>query len=162
MLRRMQRMVKAATQQQITLLHENEKGIYGDIAERCLDIFESVGSDHLWATFDPANFVQCGCQPYPYAYEILKNYIRYVHIKDAKEDGTVVPAGKGDGEVPLLLKGLKQDGYQGFLSLEPHLGDFVGFAALETEEETQKKPKSGADTFEIAVNALRSILEGVE
>lgn len=161
-LRRMQRMANAAAQQQITLLHENEKGIYGDIAERCLDIFESVGSDRLWATFDPANFVQCGCQPYPHAYELLKSYIRYVHIKDAKADGIVVPAGQGIGEVPKLLAQLKRDGYQGFLSLEPHLGDFVGFAALETEEETQKKPKSGADTFEIAVNALRSILEGVE
>lgn len=161
-LHRMQRMAKVAAKQQITLLHENEKGIYGDTPERCLDIFESVGSGNLWATFDPANFVQCGCQPYPHGYELLKNYIRYVHIKDAKADGTVVPAGQGIGGVPELLKQLKEDGYQGFLSLEPHLGDFVGFAALEEDAETQEKPKSGADTFEIAVNALRSILKGVE
>ncbi len=161
-LHRLERMTKAAADAHIVLLHENEKGIYGDTPERCLDLLESIGSDSLWATFDPANFVQCGCEPYPHAYELLKPYIRYMHIKDAKEDGMVVPAGQGNGNVPDLLKRLWDDGYEGFLSLEPHLGDFVGFAALEEEGEAQKKPQSGADTFEVAVNALHDILKGVE
>lgn len=160
-LHRLERMTKAAEEADITLLHENEKGIYGDTPERCLDLLESIGSEHLWSTFDPANFVQCGCEPYPHAYELLKQYVRYVHIKDANADGMVVPAGQGIGHVPEFLKRLWNDGYEGFLSLEPHLGDFVGFAALE-EGEAQKKPQSGADTFEVAVNALHEILKGVE
>ncbi|PWG68371.1 sugar phosphate isomerase/epimerase, partial [Enterobacter mori] len=44
----------------ITLLHENEKEIYGDIARRCNTILTEVGSPHFKAIFDFANFVQCG------------------------------------------------------------------------------------------------------
>lgn len=160
-LKRMERMAAAAKQQDIVLLHENEKGIYGDTPERCLDVLESIGSEHMWATFDPANFIQCGCQPYPSAYEMLKPYIRYIHIKDATKEGIVVPSGQGVAQMGALLKRVKEDGYQGFLSLEPHLGDFAGFAALEAGEEKAPKAMSGADTFEIAVNALRDILKEV-
>ena len=92
-------MLTAAEDAGIELYHENEKGIYGDTAKRCADILESVGSDSLAAVFDPANFVQCGQKTYPDAYEMLKPYITYMHIKDAKSDGSVVPAGSGCGEV---------------------------------------------------------------
>ena len=43
----------------------------------------------------------------------------------------MVPAGHGDGNVKEILKELKESGYEGFLSLEPHLADFAGFSALE-------------------------------
>ncbi len=57
---RMKRLVEAAEARDVTLLHENEKGIYGDTPERCLDILQSCASSTLRAAFDPANFVQCG------------------------------------------------------------------------------------------------------
>ena len=41
----------------ITLCHENEKGIYGDIPERCLEIHKAL--PEMKAIFDPANYVQC-------------------------------------------------------------------------------------------------------
>ena len=50
----------AARQHGIILLHENEKGIYGDTAGRCLTLLRSIGSPYLRAAFDYANFVQCG------------------------------------------------------------------------------------------------------
>lgn len=134
------------------LLHENEKGIYGDTPERCADILDTVGSTNLRATFDPANFVQVGVQPFSRAYPLLADQITYVHIKDAFfADGRVTVAGEGEGELRELLKALWQKGYQGYLSLEPHLaaaGKFSGF--------------SGPELFHQAVTALRNLLAEIE
>ena len=44
----------------VVLLHENEKGIYGDVGSRCKKIFDALASPHFRAAFDFANFVQCG------------------------------------------------------------------------------------------------------
>ncbi len=78
-----------------------------------------------------ANFVQCGQDTFE-AYEMLKSYIAYIHVKDAlKSDQSVVPAGYGDGNVAVILKRLSASGFDGFLSLEPHLFEFEGFHALE-------------------------------
>lgn len=80
----------------IDLCHENEKGIYGDTAERCLEIFNAV--PELKGVFDPANFVQCG-QNTLEEWELLKDRIKYFHIKDLSADGTIVPAGFGEGNI---------------------------------------------------------------
>ena len=37
-MRRMTEMTRLAEKEDVVLLHENEKGIYGDIAPRCVDI----------------------------------------------------------------------------------------------------------------------------
>ena len=79
---RMKRMVDYAVEQDVVLLHENEKEIYGDIASRCLELMEAFYGDHFKGVFDFANFVQCG-QDTLEAYEMLKPYIFYIHIKDA-------------------------------------------------------------------------------
>ena len=160
-LKRMDTFVKTAEGSGIILLHENEKGIYGDNAERCFDILESIGSDILRATFDPANFIQCGETTYPYAYELLKDYIEYMHIKDAKESGEVMPAGDGKGHINEILKNLKNRGYNGFLSLEPHLGNFSGLAELEKNDTYKDLPKAGEKTFALAVNSLKNILKEI-
>lgn len=106
----------------VRLLIENERGIYGDVPDRCLDVVRSVGSAHVRLLFDPANFIQCGAQPFPDAWGLLKDHVSYVHIKDAKRaTGEVTPAGEGDGRLPEFLRTLAASGYDGFLSLEPHL-----------------------------------------
>ncbi len=156
---RTQKMLDYAKENDVILLHENEKDIYGDTVERCLDIMENFYCENFKAVFDPANFVQCG-QDTKEGYEKLKGYIEYMHIKDAKsEDGEVVPSGFGDGNVEYILKDLLKNGYDGFLSLEPHLGSFEGLANLEIGEEMLNLPKSGEGTFTLAFNALNKILE---
>lgn len=150
-------MVDYAKANEVILLHENEKDIYGDAADRCLEIMKKFYGEHFQAVFDFANFVQCR-QNTREAYEMLKPYISYIHVKDARwSDGSVVPAGMGDGHVENILKSLKNGGYQGFLSLEPHLSDFAGFHALE-QTMTQKKKMSGEEAFTMAYDALGKIL----
>ena len=157
---RLGQFVDYAKSNQVILLHENVKGIYGDIAERCLEVMREFHGEHFKAVFDFANFVQCG-QDTLEAYESLKPYIAYIHVKDALlKDGSVVPAGTGDGRVEEIFALLKVKGYGGFLSLEPHLADFAGFQALE-QEAVQKEKMSGEEAFTLAYKALKGILERV-
>ena len=147
----------------LTLLHENEKGIYGDTAERCLDLLETMNCSYLKAVFDPANFVQCNVKTYPEAYQLLKGHVAYMHIKDALyADHSVVPSGYGDGRVKDILKELNSGGFEGFLSLEPHLADFKGFAGLEPGSPANRLPKDGPGQFAVAVEALLKILNEME
>ena len=160
-IRRLRRMTAYAGERDVVLLHENEKGIYGDTAERCADLMRELGCRHFQAVFDPANFVQCG-QDTKEAYEALRSFIAYVHVKDARvEDRSVVPAGAGDGNVGHILKGLLDSGYEGYLSLEPHLGSFSGLADLELDDKMQNLPQGGEGTFTLAYRALEAILDKI-
>jgi sugar phosphate isomerase/epimerase len=135
---RMRALANLAEREHIVLLHENEKAIYGDVPERILDLIESVASPALRLVWDNANFVQVGVRPYD-AYRLLRPYVDYLHVKDARAStGTVVPAGHGDGQLKETLMALRDDGYRGFASLEPHmasafeLGGFSGPGAFGT------------------------------
>ena len=155
---RLQKFADYARDHQVVLLHENEKEIYGDNAKRCLVIMQEFYGVHFKAVFDFAYFVQCN-QDTREAYQLLKPYISYIHIKDAKaESGIVVPAGYGDGNVEEILKSLLEEGYEGFLSLEPHLTDFTGFGTLEQNGELEQRKMSGEEAYTTAYRALKEIL----
>ena len=156
--RRLKCFVEAAAGTGIDLCHENEKGIYGDIAVRCLEIHQEV--PELKAIFDPANYIQCG-QDTLEAWAMLKPYVKYMHIKDALTDGSVVPAGKGQGNLPAILRDFQsQGGCQ--LTIEPHLAVFAGLKDLEREGDTSVVGKyvyeSNEVAFDAACNALKEIL----
>jgi sugar phosphate isomerase/epimerase len=132
---RMRALARVAEDADVVLLHENEKDIYGDVPSRCLDVVRSVDSPHLRLAWDPANFVQVGVRPYTEGYQLLRPHLEYVQIKDAlAADASVVTAGKGDGEVPETLRALQHDGFDGFFSLEPHLGSTSASGAFSGPE----------------------------
>jgi len=153
-LRRMRALADVAEEAGVVLLHENEKEIYGDIPRRCHDIVSSVGSPNLRLAWDPANFVQVGVRPFDEGYALLRPDVVYVQIKDAlAADASVVVAGAGDGQLVETVRALRDDGFDGFFSLEPHLalsGTLGGF--------------SGADLFTQAWQAFTDLLthEGIE
>lgn len=159
---RMKRFVDYAKEQNVVLLHENEKDIYGDVAVRCRELMDEFFCENFQGVFDFANFVQCR-QETKEAYELMKPYVAYVHIKDALwENGQVVPAGQGDGNVKEILGNLLGGGYEGFLSLEPHLMDFSGFSELEQGTEEKKEGMTGEEAYTTAYKALMKILEELE
>jgi sugar phosphate isomerase/epimerase len=129
----------------VTLVHENEKGIFGDIGRRCVELMAGVNSPKLRSAFDFANFVQCGEDPRD-NWKLLKPYVAHIHIKDARTSGQVVPAGQGDGHIPEILKDAWDNGYRGFLTLEPHL-KVAGHSHGET----------GPDLFKVAADALKDV-----
>lgn len=147
-MRRMDALAAIGAAAGIAMVHENEKEIYGDIPARCLDIVQTVDNEHLQIAWDAANFVQCGVRPFSQGYTMLRPHVTYVQIKDALlADGSVVPAGAGDGEVRETMRALADDGFDGFFSLEPHLaaqGPFGGF--------------SGPDLWKTAHEAFTTIL----
>ena len=158
---RVGRMAEEAAAWDSVLLHENEKGIYGDNAPRCKELLEAFYGPHFKAVFDFANFVQVGQQTLP-AYELLKPYVEYVHVKDAQwGTGAVVPAGQGDGQVKEILTDLIGGGWKGFLSLEPHLTDFAGLAALEQDPQKRGSALDGKSAWKLALDSLQEILAGI-
>lgn len=145
---RLQALADRAQKAGVTLLHENEKRIYGDTDTRVADIFQTVASPALGCTFDPANFVQVGVRPFEEAYPRLRAHITYLHMKDAIfATRQVVAVGEGEGDVARLLGALLGSGYEGFLSLEPHLRKSPRYQAL-----------SAPDRFRAAASALKGLL----
>lgn len=156
-LKRLDLLVNYAAKKNLVLLHENEKGIYGDTAIRCLELMKEFFGPNFGATFDFANFLQCG-QDTLEAYDTLKPYIVYLHIKDAiQATGEIVTAGNGDGQIPSILNQLDKGGYSGYLSLEPHLVDFDALKSLE-QEGTKRGRTDGPEAFRTAYRALLKIL----
>ena len=157
-LARLARFAELAKGSGVVLCHENEKGIYGDVASRCLEIHQAL--PEIKGVFDPANFVQCG-QDTVQAWEMLDPYIYYGHIKDARRDGHVVPPGEGDGQLATYLKGFFK-GERRVLTLEPHLKEFIGLGELEGDDKSVIEKVLFDDNrtaFDFAVASLKKILE---
>ncbi|WP_182111237.1 MULTISPECIES: sugar phosphate isomerase/epimerase [unclassified Actinotalea] len=147
--RRMSALAERAAAGGVVLLHENEKEIFGDVPERVHDLVTAVDSSALRLAWDSANFVQCGVVPFPEAYALLRPYTDYIQVKDAVlATGEVVPAGEGDGRLRETVRALADDGYEGFVSMEPHLADAHHLGGF-----------SGADNFVRATRAFTAILE---
>ena len=158
---RLEKLAELAAKKNILLCHENEGCIYGESPERCLDIMRHFKGG-IKFVFDPANFVVGGHKPYPEAYNNLAEYIEYMHIKDAGDDG-IVPAGFGKGCVKEILADLIiKRKFDGFLSVEPHLSVFTGLKELGGEEAVKKNQyKSKEEAFAAAADALKNILKEI-
>ena len=159
---RLELMADYARKSDIWCCHENEKGIYGDIDDRCLEILTTF-EGKIKGIFDPANFIQCHVEILP-AYEKLHPYIEYMHVKDCRmKDGFVVPCGKGDGHLVELLRRFHEKDGDRFLTLEPHLKVFDGLANLEQNggadsvKEEYEYPTNRA-AFDAACAAFHAVL----
>ncbi len=162
-IQKLHKFIAIAEKYQVILIHENEKNIYGDTAARCKELFDALGSPWFKAAFDFANFVQCGEDPEA-CWNLLKEHVAYIHIKDAiYGKGENVACGTGDGKIAQILEqAICHDGYEGFLTLEPHLVLFDTLQSLEIEDAkdviAENKAKDGADGYTMQYHALKNIL----
>lgn len=142
------------------LCHENEKDIYGASPESEARLMQHFGG-RLQAVLDPGNFAFCGLDPKP-AYPLLKDYIRYFHIKDADEDGTIVPPGKGVALLEETLSAVAADraGKEVILTMEPHLMMFTGLSSLSKLDDIRHKYAfaSPFEAFQTAYEATREMV----
>ena len=144
---RFRQKVEYVKNRKVSLVHENEKGIFGEGVKHCVALMKAVDSPKLRTAFDFANFVQAKEKPID-NWPQLKPFTTHIHIKDAMmADGKVVPAGHGDGDVEAILEDAYASGYRGFLTLEPHL-KVAGHSHGET----------GPELFKTAADALKVIL----
>ena len=162
-MRRLEVLLEKAQKNNLILCHENERDIYGESPELCLDIMKYFKGG-IKFVFDPANFIVGGFEPYPKAYDLLAEHIEYMHIKDADETG-IVPAGFGKGGVKEILSDLILNrNFDGFLSIEPHLSIFTGLEQLEGGENkiVKNKYNSKPEAFKAATDALKNILKEIK
>ncbi|MDY7010456.1 MAG: TIM barrel protein [Planctomycetota bacterium] len=143
-------MVAAAEAAGVTLLLENESGLYGSNPEAVRDIFATIKSDRLMGIFDPANFVVEGVAPYDEAWtQGLAELTHYFHMKDWKYGAKVgSPVGEGDGQVPEIIADAKNRGFDGYMTLEPHMasgGQFSGFTGPELFAKAASALKNACD-----------------
>jgi sugar phosphate isomerase/epimerase len=138
---------KMAEDSGITLIVENDANYWSSFPDQAKRLFDCLGTLSFRAAFDFANTVLIGFRPMRDWFPWLLPHLDTLHIKDAlQEQGTIVPAGEGEGEIAETLTWLIQQGWSGPLTLEPHLqaaGALGGF--------------SGPELFETATLALRKI-----
>lgn len=147
-IRWMKEQKQIAQEHGLILIHENDAKFWGAYPENAKRLFEELGDDSFKAAFDFANTVLLGYRPMNDWFPWLLPHLDTIHIKDAIQlEGQVVPAGEGDGQIRETLAYLIEQGWNGPLTMEPHLkaaGPLGGF--------------SGEQLFGTAVNALRKTL----
>ena len=161
-LARLEILLELAEKRDLTLCHENEKAIYGEAPEDCLDLMKHFDG-RMKSVLDMGNFAFCQKDPMK-GYEYLAPYIEYIHIKDAFYDTRIVPAGQGEGKVFEILSAYnKYTDKDTFLTMEPHLTVFDGLNKLSNMDDikVQNAYATPEEAFDTAVAALRGILERI-
>jgi 3-dehydroshikimate dehydratase len=150
-IRRMGVKAELADRAGVKLYHENEHKIYGDKPERVADLMKSVNHPSLRSAYDAANWVFCGYDPM-HGWELTKDYVAHLHIKDWKGTGeeshTGCLPGTGDGQIVCSIYDAVKRGYDGFAVMEPHLRGGGPTGGV-----------TGPDLFPVAVQAFRNILQ---
>jgi len=156
----LEKLLCLAKKYDVTLCHENEAKIYGDIPQQCHEIFEHFGGE-IKCVFDMGNFVLEGIHPYPQAYELLKEHIAYFHIKDALSQGAIVPPGKGEAKIKeIITEHCKYTKNDFFVTLEPHLQTFSGLNALVGRKfENPYKYENEKAAFTAAVTNFKELIK---
>ena len=142
--RNMQPVMETAEKHDVTIIIETEYNqVATDVtrtADGTLDLVEFMDSAYFQVNFDPCNLFIAGEEGFPYAYDVLKPYIRHVHLKDATKydparhghkyrkdlqtdargSWICVALGQGGLNMEGLLKRLQDDDYEGIMAIELH------------------------------------------
>lgn len=140
----------------ITAVHENCMNYGGMSVRHALELQENVpGLKWVFDTGNPVfNADRSKERPYPRQdawefYEAVKPHIAHVHIKDARWEGTdcvFTMPGEGDGHVERILTDLHRSGYDGYLSIEPHVAA-VFHATDAKDDDPEKKARDMFDSY---------------
>lgn len=157
-LSRMQQLVDYARGEGVTLFHENESRIYGELPQQVLDLHENVPG--LGGVYDPSNYRMADAD-FDFALEKTMPYVGYLHVKDCTADHVIVPAGEGDGRVAdMLLRHNEVYAGKSFITLEPHLKAFAGYGDIDKHQLKNKRVFDRSDeSFDFAANALKDVLQ---
>ena len=147
-------LVEEASKYGVKLYHENEKEVYGDTADRVLDLMQSVKG--LNFVYDPANFLQVG-ENADKTLEMFHSKCGYFHIKDViVETDQLVPAGHGDGKIDKLISMIDRDVT---ITAEPHLAVFDAFKTIDNTEMKHKFHfEDNLSAFNFAIQSIKKIL----
>lgn len=157
-IRRLTVMVEEAKKYGVTLCHENESHIYGQMPKEVDDILKSVPG--LGGIFDAANYRMHDADVIDGIKATFNNF-KYMHVKDAiYESQEIVPAGEGEGKIAEVIDYIdKNTDADVILTLEPHLRVFGVYNSIDTKELKGKYHfDTAAEAFDFAANALKTLL----
>ena len=151
--RRLRELHKIFTDAGITPVHENCMNYGGMGWTYTLKLIENVPG--LKLVFDTGNpiFSDDRIKPKPYPkqsawefYEHVKDHIAYIHIKDGYWDtqndkAVFTYPDEGTADVPRIIKDLIASGYDGGISVEPHIAVVFHDESVKSEEQIK------ADTY---------------
>jgi sugar phosphate isomerase/epimerase len=158
--------LKILEAEDVVLGIENEPSTFlgtGGTVKRFID---ALGSPYVKAVWDPANSMSEREEadkevPYPDGYEVIKGDMVHMHIKDSAMDPEAgrrraVAVGEGDIDYRGQFRALKEEGYEGFASLETHF-------RLKKALSRDKVDKPGGEAFSLdAEGASRICLENIK
>ena len=148
-IKRMRTIAKIAEDGGILALVENCSGWATGSPDHMVRTMEAVDSPAMRVVFDTGNpvFDPDVRTPQPHKmqdswefYEKVKPWIEYVHIKDGRMEGdkpVFTFAGEGDGYVRDIVKDLLANGYDGGISMEPHIAVVFHDDSVKSEADVQ-------------------------
>lgn len=125
LLNRLDEPLKMADDTDITLVVET--AISGNITSAFLakKLIDELDVDHLKVLWDPCSSLYCTEVPYPDGYEVIREHIAHIHLKDgvvnlpaATFDFCAIGKGQMKQFYKPILDALKKDGYEGTISFE--------------------------------------------
>ncbi len=144
--RRLRELQRIFSDAGLTPVHENCMNYGGMSAAHTLRMLENVPG--LKLVFDTGNpiFTDDRDQPKPWPrqsawsfYERVRDHVVYIHIKDGHWDAAAGKSvfsfpGEGDGDVRRIVTDLLRRGYDGGISIEPHMAVVYHDPKLTTPE----------------------------
>lgn len=128
---RLKELSRIAADGGIYLLHENCEGWGGLSAGHMLELKSAVDHLHFLLLYDLGNTISHGHDPWSF-FKIIRHHFDYLHIKDARmnplggRSKEYTYCGQGDARLKeILSKIIIEDGYDGVLSIEPHVASVV-------------------------------------
>jgi sugar phosphate isomerase/epimerase len=100
---------------------ENLPGTWADTSDNCLALLQAVNHPAFGCIWDTGNFYEAEQTHFRKGYDMLKPYIRNVHLKDGRiENGRMIwqQFGHGETDIKGQIETLKSDGYNGTLTVE--------------------------------------------
>ncbi len=150
------------------LLLEADPGVNTTNHAAVAALLSLLDKEVFGAIYDPGNDIYdpFGERPFPEGYEAVRSRLSHVHVKDALLSGGkpfCVKPGTGLVDYGGLLGALVQDGYEGWLSLEPHYRK----DAVLTEEQMRvpqgtEFSRGGRGALTESAGALKELLSAAE
>lgn len=137
--------VEEAEKKGVVLLLENEAHDSTRNPVIMRNIIQRIGSPFFRANFDAVNYHQSSYECFPYSFDVLHDCFSYIHIKDGCifdpdnpmhnplfKGGRMTGAnegkyiyypmmGQGTFNIPAEIEALRSSGYDGYVTLEPHV-----------------------------------------
>ena len=136
---RLRKAAQLASRNDIILVLENEMSCNVGTGKELGRILRDINSPHLRGNWDPGNALMLGETPYPDGYHAVRGLFPHMHVKDVRKNAKTgklewAPVGGGIIDFRGQFAALKQDRYEGTMSLETHYRRADGNKVESTRE----------------------------